>query len=83
MANSVPSARSLFFRALTDSSYYLTSDLGSKVISVAVLPIIVRTVSIKEFGTYDMFLMVSNILVMISTLGMDSGGGYYHSRKYK
>lgn len=72
-AQTKDSISSLIYKGLTDSSFYFISDILSRVISFFVIPIIARMVSVKEFGIYDMFILVSNILVMLSTLGIDSG----------
>ena len=68
------SVKSLFSQGIKDSSFYFISGVASKIVSIAAIPLVVRIVSVKEFAVYDMFLMVSGILLMISTLGMDSGG---------
>jgi len=74
MAETKISVKALFCKGLRDSSFYFISDFLSKVISIFIIPVIARMVSVKEFGIYDMFILVANIVVMISTLGMDSGG---------
>jgi len=64
---------SLVKKGLSDSKYYLIANLGNKALAFLVIPILAKTVGIEEFATYDLFLIISNILLIFVMLGMDSG----------
>ena len=63
----------LWKKALKDSSYYLIANLGARFVGFLSLPLVARILSVKEFGKYDIFLLVSSFLSLFFTLGIDSG----------
>lgn len=60
-------------KALSDSHYYMIANIGSKALGFLVIPILAKTISIEEFATYDLFLVIAAFLQILVTLGIDSG----------
>lgn len=63
----------LLIQGLTDTNYYFIANLGSKLISFLIIPFITRMVGVKDFAIYDLFILSSGLLSMVTGLGMDSG----------
>ena len=64
---------SLTKRGLSDSAYYLIANIGYKVLAFLIIPILAKSVGVKEFATYDLFLVVSSFIDIVIVLGIDSG----------
>ena len=64
---------SLLKKGLSDSGYYLIASIGNKALAFMVIPILAKTVGVKEFATYDLFLVISNFFNILIILGIDSG----------
>ena len=63
----------MFKKGLVDSNYYMIANIGSKAVGFLVIPILARSVSVKEFANYDLFLLIAGFLHILVTLGTDSG----------
>lgn len=63
----------LLKKGLTDSSYYMIANVGSKAFGFLVIPILAKSVSVEEFANYDLFLIISSFLQIFVILGVDSG----------
>jgi len=63
----------LLKKGASDSSYYLMANIGSKLLGLLVIPVLAKTISVEEFASYDLFLVVGNFLQIFVTLGIDSG----------
>ncbi|SFV57254.1 polysaccharide biosynthesis protein [hydrothermal vent metagenome] len=64
---------SLIKKGLSDSKYYLIANIGNKALAFFVIPILAKTVTVEEFATYDLFLVISSFLNIFIILGIDSG----------
>ncbi len=64
---------SLTKKGLSDSAYYLIANIGYKVLAFLIIPILAKSVGVKEFATYDLFLVISSFIDIIIVLGIDSG----------
>jgi len=64
---------SLLKKGLSDSKYYLIANLGNKALAFLIIPILARSVGVKEFANYDLFLVISTFLNILIVLGTDSG----------
>ncbi|KZW98827.1 hypothetical protein JL49_20765 [Pseudoalteromonas luteoviolacea] len=64
---------SLWKKALSDSSHYLISSLIIKSLSILIVPLITRTISVEEFAIYDLFLILNSFAIVLLSLGIDSG----------
>jgi O-antigen/teichoic acid export membrane protein len=65
----------IFLGGFKDAFWYTFALVGSKLIQFLVIPILVANVLPDEFAKYDLFLTYSSFLIVIFTLGMDSGLG--------
>lgn len=65
--------RGLWLKAVSDSSHFLVSNIIIKALSFIVIPFLTRNLSIEEFAVYDLFLMLSSMLLVLLMMGMDSG----------
>lgn len=63
----------LFKQGLTDTNYYFFAQVGSKLIALLIIPVIARFLSLEQFAAYDLFILSSGFLVLMTGLGMDSG----------
>ena len=70
-------ANKLLKKSIVDTNYYLISQLASKLLTLLVVPILARTVSVESFGFYDAFLLYTSFLLLFATLGIDSGLGIF------
>ncbi len=66
---------SLIKKGLSDSKYYLIANIGNKLLAFLIIPILAKSVSVEEFATYDLFLIISSFLNIFVILGIDSGIG--------
>ncbi len=66
---------SLVKKGLSDSRYYLIANLGNKLLAFLIIPILAKSISVKEFATYDLFLIITSFLNIFVILGIDSGIG--------
>jgi len=64
---------SLLKKGFGDSFYYLIANIGYKVLAFLIIPILAKSVSVEEFATYDLFLVISSFIDIIIVLGVDSG----------
>ena len=64
---------SLVKKGLSDSKYYLIANIGNKALALLVIPILAQTVGVKEFASYDLFLIISGFFHILVILGIDSG----------
>jgi len=64
---------SLLKKGISDSSYYLVANIGSKVLGLLIIPILAKSVTVEEFASYDLFLILSSFLQIFVMLGIDSG----------
>ncbi len=64
---------SLLKKGFGDSFYYLIANIGYKVLAFLIIPILAKSVSVEEFATYDLFLVMSSFIDIIIVLGVDSG----------
>lgn len=58
---------------MIDTNYYFLANVASKLIGLLVIPVVARMVSVEDFAIYDLFLVIYTILILIVTLGIDSG----------
>lgn len=65
--------KALTLKALKDTQYYFIAQVGVKGLSLLVIPILGRVLSIEQFGYYDSFLLFSGLVSMFCGLGIDSG----------
>lgn len=63
----------LLRQGLVDTNYYFLAQTGAKVITLLVLPVFARLLSLEQFAAYDLFVLSSGFLVLVASLGMDSG----------
>lgn len=63
----------LLVRGIVDTNYYLIAQVFSRAIAILVIPIVARILTVKEFATYDLFLLISSFISLLATLGIDSG----------
>ena len=66
---------SLVKKGLSDSKYYLIANIGNKLLAFLIIPILAKSISVKEFATYDLFLIITSFLNIFVILGIDSGIG--------
>ncbi|SFV70604.1 polysaccharide biosynthesis protein [hydrothermal vent metagenome] len=66
---------SLIKKGLSDSKYYLIANIGNKLLAFLIIPILAKSISIEEFATYDLFLVITAFLNIFIILGIDSGIG--------
>lgn len=64
---------SLLRKAVSDSNYYFLSQLGLRLMSILIVPVLARNVSMTALGQYDLFLVFVSFLTTIVGLGIDSG----------
>ena len=64
---------SLLKKGISDSKYYLIASIGNKALAFFIIPILAKSVGVKEFATYDLFLLISAFLNIFAVLGTDSG----------
>ncbi len=67
----------LLKKSLKDTLYYFIATFGSKLTVFLIIPIINSFFSIIEFGKYDLFLVTTNFILLLVTLGFDSGIAIY------
>ncbi len=67
------SVRSLIKHGFKDSVYYFIGDSSSKLIRVLIIPLLTSMISVSGFAKYDLFLLVSAIISLLTGLGIDSG----------
>ncbi len=60
-------------KAGADTFYFTLAQVGSKLISIIALPLLGRVLNAKDFSSYDVFIVIANFLVLLVTLGTDSG----------
>jgi O-antigen/teichoic acid export membrane protein len=65
----------IFFGGFKDMFWYTFATLGSKLVQFMVIPILAAKVASDELAKYDLFLTYSSFLIVMFTLGMDSGLG--------
>lgn len=65
--------KQLIQKAFKDGSFYFLSQVLVRFSSLLIIPIITRMLSIEDFATYDMFLMLTSSGAVLGHLGMDSG----------
>lgn len=63
----------LLVKGIIDTNYYLLAQLSSKVISILVIPIVARLLTVEDFAFYDLFILVTSFISLVATLGIDSG----------
>lgn len=63
----------LLKQGLVDTNYYFLAQTGAKAVALLVLPIFARLLSLEQFASYDLFVIASGLLVILGSLGMDSG----------
>ena len=66
---------SLIKKGLSDSKYYLIANIGNKLLAFLIIPILAKSISIEEFATYDLFLIITAFLNIFVIFGIDSGIG--------
>lgn len=71
----------LIKKGFNSSKYYLIANIGTKLLGFLVLPILAHSVSVEQFAEYDLFLIISLIIQVLVTLGIDSGLGILISEK--
>jgi len=59
--------------AIEDTKRYAFAHIIVKILGVISIPILARSISIKEFGIYDTFIITSTFLAVLSGSGLDSG----------
>ncbi len=63
----------LLRQGLTDTNYYFLAQVSAKLIALLIIPVITRLLSVEQFAAFDLFILGSGFLVVITGLGMDSG----------
>ncbi|MCK4442714.1 MAG: oligosaccharide flippase family protein, partial [Sulfurovaceae bacterium] len=66
---------SLLKKGLSDSRYYLIANIGNKLLAFLIIPILAKSISVEDFATYDLFLLITVFLNIFVILGIDSGIG--------
>ncbi len=66
---------SLVKKGLSDSKYYLIANIGNRLLAFLIIPILAKSISVQEFATYDLFLIITSFLNIVVILGIDSGIG--------
>lgn len=63
----------LFKQGLIDTNYYLLSLVASRLIGLLIIPVFARLLTREEFASFDLFILSSSFLVLVTGLGIDSG----------
>lgn len=68
---------------LSDSSIYTLLNIVNKAIPFLLLPIIVRMLSVDDFGRYSFFIVIESLLIPIVTLNLPAAlSSHYYSDNF-
>ena len=68
---------------LSDSSIYTLLNIVNKAIPFLLLPIIVRMLSVDDFGRYSFFIVIESLLIPIVTLNLPAAlSSHYYSNNF-